>query len=524
MKSIDPWDFIEVSPSGDVYYPGNVYEHPFYQEVPSWIHYGPSSDTTRQLFDGAFIGADYAGAGMRNIGGITFKKELDAQQVLHVEICVDGKCHRTAMDLAPAIAMVMDKLAKWHLERHALTDPKLVVGAVEAAIGEAGDALIVTLIDRHARNSRVTVGDIWDDIGSALKDLKGPIAAAAGAAATYYGGPAAGKAASQIAGSLVDAAPGGHPAKQAAAQQTVAAAKKAAQTNPTVQTALAAANHATSQTTAAVLGQPTPPAAPNTVAAMVQKFLPLAVKAATSQGTGGDSSLSSGLQSALSAFGSSLGDGGGATVSGYPPVIVGDFWDDVGNAFLTVSLIKPTNQFIHDNHLEGVVQAAAGAVATIYGGPAAGAAAGALAPSMMSLGVDDKKKAKAAQKTVTAVKTAAQQAGPQQAQIVDAAHNAVKHTAAAYQTAQVVRDAKAGVPQAQAAIANLQTAAANGDPNATKALQAAALIDQAQQAVPPAPGGTVASGWYDLVGVIVGAEAYYASTTHPMIGACPCAH
>ena len=43
--------------------------------------------------------------------GITFKKELDANQVLHVEICVDGKCYRTSMDLGPAIAMVMEKIA-----------------------------------------------------------------------------------------------------------------------------------------------------------------------------------------------------------------------------------------------------------------------------------------------------------------------------------------------------------------------------------------------------------------------------
>jgi hypothetical protein len=532
MKSLDPWDFIMVTPSGDVFYPGDVYQHPFYQEVPSWIHYGASNDTTRQLFDGAFIGADYAGADMTNSGGITFKKELDDRQVLHVEICVDGKCYRTATDLAPAISMVLDKLARWHLERHGQADPKLlapaVVGAVEATVGEAGDAMIAALVTQH----QIAVGDFFGDIGndlssaanavgSVLKDLKGPISVAAGAAATYYGGSAAGPVAAQLAGSLVDASPGGsHPARRAAAQQTIAVAKQAARTNPTVQVALDAANHATSQTTTAALGHPAVPQASGTLGSAVQKLLPVAVKAFSSQGGGGGggggsngSGLSSDLQGALSTFGSMLSDGGGdAAVSGVP-VIVGSFWDDVGNAILTVTGTKMTNQFIHDHHLEGVVGLAGQAVATYYGGPAGGMAAKALGPTIMSLGVEDKKKATAAKKTVAAAKTAAQQVGPQAAQAVDAAHAAINHTAAAFHTAQVVSDAKAGVPQAQAAISNLQTSAANGDPNAAKALQAVDAIDQAQQAAPPAPpapDGTAVVGCHEMIGVVIGAPTYYA--------------
>jgi len=124
---------------------------------------------------------------------------------------------------------------------------------------------------------------------------------------------------------LIDAAPGGHPATQAAAQKTVAKAKQVAKTNPTVQTALDAAHHAASQVTMAALGHvPAVPATPNTMAAAVQKFLPLATSAVTGSGSGGDA-LPADLQSALSAFGGALSGGGGggdgscATVSGYPP-------------------------------------------------------------------------------------------------------------------------------------------------------------------------------------------------------------
>src|SRR5438046_1859451 len=118
MKSLDPWDPIIVDPYGDVVWPVARWRHPFYSEVPSWIHYGNGGGTTRLLFDGAFIGAEVPTmqqfAPQRRglvaevapviapaTGGITVKKELDDRQVLHVEICVDGKCHRASMDLAP---------------------------------------------------------------------------------------------------------------------------------------------------------------------------------------------------------------------------------------------------------------------------------------------------------------------------------------------------------------------------------------------------------------------------------------
>lgn len=178
--------------------------------------------------------------------------------------------------------------------------------------------------------------------------------------------------------------------------------------------------------------------------------------------------------------------------------IVGAFWDDVKNAVLTVTGTKATNQFIHDNHLEGVVGFAGQAVATYYGGPAAGAAAKALAPTIMSLGVEDKNKAATAQRNIQGVKAHARRHSPQMANATDAAHAAVDHTATAYHVAQMVQDAKAGNPQAQQALVQLNAAASRGDQGAARAMQAAAAIDQQQQR-PPTVGG-----WYDMAEVVVG--------------------
>ena len=562
MNSLDPWRLIALDAYGEVVWPRPRYGHPFYQEIPSWLHYGGDDSTTRQLFDGVFIGADYAGAAMNSTEprkGITFKKELDDRQVLHVEICVDGKCYRTQMDLAPAIAMIMTKFAQAHADLHRATGcappgGDVVVPAIDRAVSVAGDALIGALVDRHMR-----VEGFFDDIGHALsgaanavggvlKSLKGPVSVAAGAAATAYGGPAAGPIAAQLTGALIDAAPGGGapPAQQAAAQQTVAAAKQSAKTNPTVQTALDAANHATSQTTAAALGHPAVPATRDSLSAIVQKFLPLATQAMSARGGGGGggggAALPSDLQGALAAFSSMLGGGGGggAAVSGYPSyAVVGSFWDSVKDAVLTVTGTKATNQFIKDNHLEPYVKLASQAVATYYGGPAAGAAAGAISPMVMSLGVEDKQKAEAAHADVQGVKAVAQQAGPQMAQAADLAHGAIEHTATAYHVAQIVKDAKAGVPQAQQALSNLRAAAHSGDRNARRALHAARMLDRAQQAAPGGPGGpgpAPGSGgppggpggpggppvgtWYDIAETVVGCVACETATAwHDVVGA-----
>lgn len=198
-------------------------------------------------------------------GGISVRKHLDEKQILHVEICVDGKCHSTSMDLAPAIAMLMEKLAKWHQAQHApLPPPQTVVSTVQAAVGAAEDLIVGALVARHI--DTVAAGILGDIAGavkgavtglaggvsSTFKKLKGPIgaaagiAAAAGAAAIPGIGPIAAPIAGKLANDLVQSVGG-----DANAQKKVAEAAQQAKTDPTVALALEQATKAVANSTAA---------------------------------------------------------------------------------------------------------------------------------------------------------------------------------------------------------------------------------------------------------------------------------
>jgi len=170
MNSLDPWRVILTNPWGEVVVPAPFYGHSLYWEIPSWIHYGnegygygdgnSGGNTHRRLFDGAFIGAEAS----PGAGGISARKALDDKQVLHVEICVDGKCYRTSMNLAPTIALIMQELARWHEAAHAQMRPQVspttVVGAVDAAVDEAARSIVGTLVGCHVPDSATRTGAI----------------------------------------------------------------------------------------------------------------------------------------------------------------------------------------------------------------------------------------------------------------------------------------------------------------------------------------------------------------------------
>ena len=205
-------------------------------------------------------------------GGIMVKKHLDDKQVLHVEICVDGKCYSTSMDLAPAIAMLMKKLATWHDGMHApQPPPSTVVSTIDTAVGAAEDLIVGALVARHVDTVAAgLLGDIAGAVSSAakglaggvkglaggvastFKKLKGPIgavagiAAAAGAAAIPGVGLIAAPLAAKLANDLVQSAAG-----DSEAQKVVAQAAKKAQTDPTVATALDQATKAVANSTVA---------------------------------------------------------------------------------------------------------------------------------------------------------------------------------------------------------------------------------------------------------------------------------
>ena len=198
-------------------------------------------------------------------GGVTVEKRLDDKQVLHVKICVDGKCYQTSMDLAPAIAMVMQKLARFHDGVHApKPPPATVIRTVETAVGMAEDAIVGALIARHVDTIAAGIlGDIAgavkgavtgvaSGVASTFRKLKGPIGAAAGiaaasAAAAIPGvGPVVAPMAGKLANDLVQAAAGDNKAKSAVAQ-----AQQQARTDPNTALALETAAKAVANSTAA---------------------------------------------------------------------------------------------------------------------------------------------------------------------------------------------------------------------------------------------------------------------------------
>lgn len=203
-------------------------------------------------------------------GGVMVKKHLDDKQVLHVEICVDGKCYSTSMNLAPAIAMVMKKLAAWHASQ---PPPATVVSTVQQAVGAAEDMIVGALVSRHID----TVAAGWlSDLGnvvksvalgpvaamipdkvkrgitSTLRKFKGPIGAAAGVAAAAGAtlipgaGPFVAPVAGKLANDLVQSAAGDDAAKK----RVIDAAQQAA-TDPNVAAALRAAEKAAANSTVA---------------------------------------------------------------------------------------------------------------------------------------------------------------------------------------------------------------------------------------------------------------------------------
>lgn len=542
MNSLDPWRLIVTDLEGDVIVPAPYYSHPFYQEIPSWIHYGDGGGTTRQLFDGVFVGAAprrpgadmNAGHPRRGLvaevapvvapatGGITFRKELDDKQVLHVEVCVDGKCYRSSMDLAPVIALIMAKLSRWHEDAHAQMDlaaqQTVVVGAVDAAVGAAVDAIVGELVGHHVDT---VCGNFLGDIGRAVssaasglasgvastfKKLKGPISAAAGIAAAAGAGPLVGPLAAKLANDLVNSAAG-----DSGAKKRVAEANQEAQTDPAVATALVQAQKAVATSTVAHHVQRTAKKAAQGQPDAQQQIVQVATDA--EQGDPAAKAVADLIANAMhSEWGAKLWEK--ATARGPAPVdvasgqvVVGGFWDDVKSALGKVA--KPAMQFIKDNHLESYVQRAASTVASYYGGPAAEAAAEPLSPMVMDSGDADPATAATASQNVQGVKRHARRRGRHLGRAADVAHGAIDQTATAYQVAQVTKDASAGAPDAQRVLAALRAMAAGGDQNAAKALQAVEAIASAQQQAP----GAAVSGWYDIAGVVIGLAS---------VGACPC--
>jgi len=172
------------------------------------------------------------------------------------------------------------------------------------------------------------------------------------------------------------------------------------------------------------------------------------------------------------------------------PTTVAGFFDTLKSAFRTVTLPatwlnKKVAQVLQTPGIKQAVTAVATGVATIYGGPAAGALAakltGPIIDSTAETGGDptrlfEKTKQKALEKHAV---------DPKSAQAVEHAHRAVMQTAVAYTLQTLAAEASRGDPQAIRQIGALQQAARDGDATAARAVQVLAHFQQGAAASLP---------------------------------------
>jgi hypothetical protein len=277
MNSFDPWRLMLSSPPGEqMIVPTPFYGHPFYDAqgtfvgndladwIPGFAEALEAAKAGAPVTQRRGLAAEIAPVVAPATGGLTAKVELDARQCLCATICVDGKCYSSSMDLGPAIAAVLAKIAAFHADLHAAmpgvpaVSGELCVGAVERAVAAARNALIGSLIDRHVR---VACGGWLDDLGDAIKGagssvyqaaaatlqkFKGPITEAAKAEAAKYGGDVAGDAAAQLVGPVIDSA-----ANAGKDTPQKAAAEQQAAVDPVAAAALSTAKDAAARTIAA---------------------------------------------------------------------------------------------------------------------------------------------------------------------------------------------------------------------------------------------------------------------------------
>lgn len=353
MNSLDPWRVMQSSPpAARMAVPAPYYGHPFYAQRGARA-YGVAWPTpTLKDFIGAEavqspgarrtgLTAEVAPVLAPATGGITARVELDQHQHLHAEICVDGRCYKSCIDLAPAIAAVMAKIAQGHTNLHKATPTRapvisgdVVLGAIDKAVGAAGDALIGAMIDQHVGTAcsgwlgdlghavKAGVTGAASGVASTFKRFKGPIAAAAAiaaasAAAAIPGvGPIAAPMAGKFANDLVQSAAG-----DKSAQKRVAQAAQQATSDKTIAVALSAAKQAVAHATVAHHVQDTAKKAAAGQSAAQQEIAKVAVDAEK-----GDPAAKAVADLVANAFKSEWGaklwesatGRGPATVSGWP--------------------------------------------------------------------------------------------------------------------------------------------------------------------------------------------------------------
>lgn len=161
----------------------------------------------------------------------------------------------------------------------------------------------------------------------------------------------------------------------------------------------------------------------------------------------------------------------GALVDQHSTTLSAGWWHSLTHAVYDVhhAVAKTVQKF------KAPITIAATAVATAYGGPAAGAAASKFTGPIIDAVADDFKTRKDAKAVIDAAHVAAQ-SDPHMAKALADAHKAVADTAAAYHLTSTAADAASGDRSAAQKLVDLDRAAASGD---TAAQRAMSVITQA---------------------------------------------
>jgi hypothetical protein len=171
----------------------------------------------------------------------------------------------------------------------------------------------------------------------------------------------------------------------------------------------------------------------------------------------------------------------GALIDQHCTTLSAGLWHSLTHAVYGVhhAVAKTVQQF------KGPITVAASAVATVYGGPAAGAAAAKFTGPLIDGVANDFRSQKDTKVVIDAAHEAAK-TDPRIAKALADAHKAVADTAAAYHITATAADAAAGDPVAAQKVADLDRAASNGD---LAAQQAMSVITQAFAAAASNRGG-----------------------------------
>lgn len=162
-------------------------------------------------------------------------------------------------------------------------------------------------------------------------------------------------------------------------------------------------------------------------------------------------------------------DAQGYPPDGYPPDSVGGIWDSIKSAYRTVSTpVTWVNKKIFTalKPLKPVISAAAGVVATAYGGPAAGALASKLAGPVIDSSAET-----GGDPTMLFEHAKKKTADPAAQKNLEHARRAIADTSVAYHLMSTQASCDQGDPAAQQHIAQLQRAASAGDPAAIQAMK-----------------------------------------------------